>query len=147
MRLGAAAVLICAPAIADAQDLSATLAETFAPVADVASLTDMLTCTALYRSLSLLLGPDSEMSADFRTREGFMASIAGILWAEQDGVEPQSPDAVFAVLLPLITAATDHYLAYMDDVAAQSDAPFDDTIFAQVDFCNAIFETLQADAE
>lgn len=148
MRRVLLAALICAPAAAHAQtDLRAALAETFAPVDHVENVSDTLSCVALYRSLSLVFGPDSELFEGFQTREGFMASLAGVLWVASEGVEGQTTDEVFAVLLPPINTATDQYLGHMDAVAAETDAPFDDLILDQVDFCNAIYEAVQQDAE
>ncbi|GAB5445612.1 hypothetical protein [Gymnodinialimonas sp.] len=143
----ACAALLCLANSASAQtDLSQTLNATLAPVAEVESLSDTLNCTALFRSLSLIFGPDSENFEGFQTREGAMASISGVLWADSPGGAGQSPDEVFAVLLPMINAATDHYLAHMDATAQALDTPFDDQILGQFDFCNALVEALQSDA-
>lgn len=148
MRRAVLAVLLCLPTAIHAQtDLRAELTETFAPMNEVENVAETLSCVALYRSLSLVFGPESDLFAGFQSREGFMASVAGVLWVASEGVEGQTTDEVFAVLLPPIDAATDQYLAYMDAVAEQTDAPFDDVILDQVDFCNAIYEALQQDAD
>ncbi|ABD55656.1 hypothetical protein [Jannaschia sp. CCS1] len=142
------AALLCLPSAAIAQsDLSAELADTLAPVAEVESLGATLTCTALYRSLSLLFGSQSENFEDFQSREGAMASLSGVLWARSPDGAGQSPDDVFAVLLPLINAATDQYLAHMDALSLIDGTPFDDQLLGQIDYCNAIFDSLDTGAE
>jgi hypothetical protein len=146
-HLLAASALICAPALSQAQDLGTDLAELFSPVDHVENLADTLSCTALYRSLFMVIGAQSELSEDFRDREGFMASVAGILWVADEGQVGQTPDEVFATLLPLIDGATEQFITHMEAVLRETEAPFDDVIFDQVDFCNAIVTALQRDAE
>lgn len=144
----ACAVAMSLPTMALGQtDLSAELQNTVAPVADVDGLGATITCTALYRSLSLLFGTQSEYFEDFQSREGAMASLSGLLWAQSPEGDGQSPDAVFAFLLPLIEASTDRYLAHMDALSLVDGTPFDDQILGQVDFCNAIFDSLATDTE
>lgn len=145
MRQAFCIALLCAPTLAHA-DLSGDLAETFAPVAHVATVADTLSCVALFRSLSLVFGPESDLFDGFQDREGYLAAIAGVLWADSAEAEGHSPDDVFAVLLPPINAATDQYLAHMDAVTLETDVPFDDQILDQVDFCNAMIAGLQQDA-
>lgn len=138
---------MCLPTTLFAQsELSEDLAVTFAPVAHVDTMTDALGCVALFRSLTIVFGPESELYADFQTREGFMASVAGVLWTDSPDGAGQSSDDVFAFLVPLINGATDEYLAHMDTLAENTDSPFDDQILRQVDFCNAVFDGLQRDA-
>lgn len=146
MRRALSVAFLCLPTLAQA-DLDADIAETFAPVSHVASVADTLGCVALYRSLSLVFGPESELFAGFQVREGFLASVAGVLWADSAAGFGHSADNVFAVLLPPISTATDQYLAHMDAVTLATDVPFDDQILDLVEFCNAIFETLQQDVE
>lgn len=146
-RIVAAAALIFAPSLAHTQDLGANLAEVFAPIDHVENLADTLSCTALYRSLFMIIGAQSELSQGFRDREGFMASIAGVLWVAAEGQVGQTPEEVFSVLLPPINAATEQYVTHMEAVLAATDAPFDEAIFGQMDFCNAIYDALQSDPE
>lgn len=147
MHAALVGVLALAPAPASAQTpLGTEIAATFAPVAQVDTLADTLGCTALFRSLSLVFGPDSDLFEGFQSREGFMASISGVLWADSAEGAGQSPDDIFTILLPLINAATDQYLAHMDAVALATEVPFDDQLLDQVDFCNALIEALQNDA-
>lgn len=142
MKRLAAAALICLPTTASA-DLSADLAQTFQDVAHVEDVADLLNCVALNRSLSLVFGPDSEFYEGFRTREGYLASVAGILWVEAEEMADQDSDRVFDILLPPINMATDHYLARMDALTLETDTPFDDQILDQVDFCNAMYVALR----
>lgn len=145
-RLLCAAVL-CLPTLAHAQtDLRDTLAETLAPTAEVETLPDTLSCTALYRALSLVFGPESENFEESQTREGAMASVSGILWSESVTGAEQTPEEIFGFLVPLINIATDQYLAHMDTVALATQSPFDEDILDQVDFCNAIVEGLQSNS-
>ena len=136
------------PGLGAAQtDLRSDLTETFAAVNLNDNLVETLNCTSLYRSLALLLGDESEMATTFRGREGYMASLSGALWASDDANADQTPEEVFEILLPPINTATDQYLAYMSELASRTDAPFDDVIIDSVEFCNAIYGTLQEDAQ
>ena len=96
MRRVLCVALICAPSLAHAQDLNAALADTFAPLNHVENLANTLSCTALYRSLSLMFGTESDLEEGLRNREGFMATVAGVLWTAQEAVVGQTPDDVFA---------------------------------------------------
>lgn len=143
MRQAAWAAVLCLPTLAHGQtDLTSNLSTALAPVAGVENLGATLTCTALYRSLSLLFGSESENFDEFRSGEGAMASLSGVLWAQSPGGQGQSPDEVFTVLLPLIDTATDQILARMDALSLIDGTPFDDEILGQIDFCDAILESL-----
>lgn len=136
---------LCLPTLAHAQsDLAQALSETLAPAADIQSLSDTLSCTALFRTLTLVFGPESENFEGFQSREGAMASVSGIIWSESDAGADQSPEEVFGILVPLINTATDQYLAHMDATALTTDAPFDGEILDQLDFCNAIVDALES---
>ncbi len=142
------AALCALPVPASAQtDLRADLNATFQAVTTAENLLETLNCTALYRSLSLLLGEGSEMAATFQEREGYMASLSGMLWVAEEANAGQTPEQVFATLLPPINTATEQYLAYMDQLSATTDAPFDDVVIGTVEFCNGIYGSLQEEAE
>lgn len=141
------ASVIAMPGLATAQtDLRADLTETFAPVNLNDNLVETLNCTSLYRALALLLGDDSELVTTFQEREGYMASLSGVMWGSEDANAEQTPEEVFAILVPPINTATEQYLSYMSDLAERSDAPFDDVIIDSVEFCNAIYGALQEEA-
>ncbi|MBY4892589.1 hypothetical protein KUL25_07405 [Rhodobacteraceae bacterium N5(2021)] len=147
MKRLACAALLCGSGPAVAQTaLSLSLETTFAPVEEVESLSDALSCTALFRSMSLVFGPESDYFETFCAREGVMASVSGVLWADSPRGAGQSPDEVFTLLLPMINTATDLYVDHMDATVAVTDAPFDGPILAQFDFCTALVEALQRDA-
>lgn len=136
------AMAMTMPAAAQEGGLESDLSGVFAPLAHVENVPDTLNCAALFRSLSVLLDPESEAGASFQAREGFMASIAAILWGAEEAEVGTSEDEIFDVLIPPLDAATGLYLSHMNTVAETTDSPFDEVILSRVEYCIAIHDAL-----
>ncbi len=136
--------LLAAPSAAVAQtDLELALAETFTPVEVVENVPTLLSCAALYRALSLAIGEETDTGQAFTQRESYLASIAGVLWFADQGQAGQSESDILAQMVPPIDAATEIFFDHMEGVAATGDSPFDEEIFGQLEFCDAIYTAMQ----
>lgn len=141
-RLALPLALLATPAGAQDDPLSSPLAQAFAEVADTENVAETLECAALFRALAAVLDPDTEAGANFTAREGSMASVAAVLWAAADRTEQMTPEDIFAILLPPMTAATDLFLDHMNEVAGNTGTPFDEALLSRVEFCIAIHDAL-----
>lgn len=113
--------------------------EVLAPAGSAASI---LRCTALFRAFRLYAGEGGEIGATAAQHETDLAVVAVVVWQEEMG-EPET-SAAFEVVVPVVTQATELYLARMIENQEEREIIFDPALESELTYCDTLHAELTA---
>lgn len=104
----------------------------------------LLRCTGLFRAFRLYAGDATELGRGAALRETDLAVAAVVVWQSETGTaETQS---AFDVIVPMVTDATDLYLARMAENQDADGTIFDEDLDIELAYCDTLHSEIAARA-
>ncbi len=131
-----------APAQPDAPEgeTQAFAAAMQAALAEGGSASLLLRCTALFRAFRLYAGEGTEIAATAAEHETGLAVAAVVVWQDETGTEDL--ETAFEAIVPMVTDATDLFLARMSDNQDAAGRVFDDALEAELTYCDTLHDEI-----
>lgn len=134
-------ILCLAPAASHAQtDPFDTAMEE--ALSDAGTASSLIRCTSLFRAFRIYAGEDTQVGATAAMRETDLAVASVVIWQNETG--ESELEAAFAVIVPMVGAATDLYLARMGDNQDALGTVFDDALETELTFCGTLHGEITA---
>lgn len=146
--LAAALAVAGLPAVSPAQDTAPGTpfdAAMDAALVDAGNAASLLRCTGLFRAFRVFAGEDTELGRNAAERETDLAVTAVVVWQAETGTE--ETQAAFDVIVPMVTGATDLYLARMSETREAAGTVFDATLETELTFCDTLHGEIAARME
>jgi hypothetical protein len=111
-----------------------------AALADGGSASSLLRCTALFRAFRLYAGEGTEVGMTAAEHETGLAVAAVVVWQDDTGTEDL--EEAFEIIVPMVSEATDLFLARMSDNMDADDRVFDDALEAELTYCDTLHDEI-----
>jgi hypothetical protein len=139
-----AAALFALPSTARAQESGGDLFDRAmnAALFQAGEAAPLMRCAAVFRAFRVYAGDTSEIGATAAERETDLAVTAVVVW--QNETATADLQAAFAAIVPMVTDATDLFLARMVENHDDTGAVFDDALETELAYCNALHAEITA---
>lgn len=106
------------------------------------STASLLRCTGLFRAFRVYAGAASDVGREAALRETDLAVAAVVIWQAETGT--RETEAAFEVIVPMVTDATDLFLARLSSNLDETGAVFDAALETELAYCNALHGEIAA---